>query len=121
MTAVVARSAAGGNLSGAARIRVWDPMDTPRTFHHASWSLLRPLAGALLLLALVAGGVHHHAPGDDSRACGICVLSHASATPVPVIALAGPAPRLERVVASVPGASHAPRSARASSRAPPSA
>ncbi len=121
MTAAVAPPAADGNLSGAARIRVCDPMATPRTFHPAPWSLLRPLAGALLLLALVAGGVHHHAPGSDSRGCGICVLSHASATPPSVIALARPAPRRERVAAVVPGVHRAPRAARATSRAPPSA
>jgi hypothetical protein len=78
------------------------------------------LPGLLLLFALVAGGVHHHASEGSSHACAICTLSHAPATAT--VAKIEPAPTLhvERVV---PSSAHAPRFAgpvSPSSRAPPS-
>jgi hypothetical protein len=78
------------------------------------------LPGLLLLLALVAGGVHHHAREDGSHACAICTLSHAPATAT--VAQIEPAPTLhvERVA---PFSAVAPRTAgplSPSSRAPPS-
>ena len=78
------------------------------------------LPGLLLLLALVAGGVHHHAREDASHACAICTLSHAPATAT--VAQVEPAPTLyvERVA---PATADAPRTAGPvcpSSRAPPS-
>jgi hypothetical protein len=78
------------------------------------------LPGLLLLLALVAGGVHHHAREDGSHACAICTLSHAPATAT--VAAIEPAPTLtvERVA---PTSADVPRSTgpvSPSSRAPPS-
>ena len=32
--------------------------------------------GVVLVLALVAGGVHHHSDFGGSHPCGICSLSH---------------------------------------------
>jgi hypothetical protein len=74
----------------------------------------------LLLLALVAGGVHHHAREDGSHACAICTLSHAPATTT--IAAIEPAPTLhsERVALHSAAAPCFTGPASPSSRAPPS-
>jgi hypothetical protein len=78
------------------------------------------LPAALLLLALVAGALHHHVCEDGSRHCVICSLSH-----VPVVttaAAAGSAPTvpLERVVVVGRAAPVAACPASPSSRSPPS-
>ena len=85
--------------------------------------LLRGLAllpAALLLLALVAGALHHHAREDGSHACVICSLSHAPATTTAVTAGSAPVVPSERIVVAPLPAPVAPRPASASSRSPPS-
>ena len=78
------------------------------------------LPGLLLLLALVAGGVHHHAREDGAHACAICTLSQAPATAT--VAQAEPAPTLhvERVTPFSTEAARPSGPASPSSRAPPS-
>ena len=78
------------------------------------------LPGFLLLLGLVAGGLHSHVREGGAHACAICTLSHAPA----IAAVAGiepvGAPHVTRVV---PLPAEAPRSTgptSPSSRAPPS-
>jgi hypothetical protein len=55
------------------------------------------LPGALLLLALVVGGVHHHASQTGSHSCTICSLSHVPATGSVVVAASVPVLLGERV------------------------
>lgn len=54
-------------------------------------------AGLLLVLAIVAGGVHHHS-GDNSHPCGICSLSQAPATAVAAVAEPAPSVHTERIL-----------------------
>jgi len=92
------------------------PRKTPRL-------LLRGLAllsGAVLLLGLVAGVLHHHLREDGSHSCAVCSLSHAPATTTAVIVGSAPAVHHERVVVAPLGAPVASRPSSASSRAPPS-
>jgi len=92
------------------------PRKTPRL-------LLRGLAllsGALLMLGLVAGVLHHHAREDGSHSCAICSLSHAPATTTAIIVGSAPAVHCERVVVIPLVAPVASRPSSASSRSPPS-
>jgi hypothetical protein len=85
--------------------------------------LLRGLAllsGALLLLGLVAGVLHHHASEHGSHSCALCSLSHAPATTTAAIVGSAPAVRFERVVVAPLGAQVASCPSSASSRSPPS-
>jgi len=85
--------------------------------------LLRGLAllpGAVLLLALVVGVLHHHVREDGSHSCAICSLSHAPATPTAVAVGGTPAVHFERVVVTPLAAPVASRPSFASSRSPPS-
>jgi len=84
--------------------------------------LLRGLAilpGAVMLLALVAGVLHHHVREDGSHSCAICSLSHAPATPTAVAVGSAPAVHFERVVVAPPAAPVASRPSSTSSRSPP--
>jgi hypothetical protein len=95
-------------------------MDTLRLPTSRLTHRLLLLPGLLLLLGLVAGGVHHHAREDGSHACAICTLSHAPAT----TAVAGiePAdiPTSTRVIAPPAAAPCCAGPVSPSSRAPPS-
>ena len=85
--------------------------------------LLRGLAlmsAAVLLLGLVAGGLHHHVREDGSHACAICSLSHAPATTTAIVVGSAPAVHCERVVVAPLAAPVASRPSSASSRSPPS-
>ena len=78
------------------------------------------LPGLLLLLGLVAGGVHGHVRESGSHTCAICALSHTTATAN--VARIEPAPTLhvERVATASVEAPRSTRIASPSSRAPPS-
>jgi hypothetical protein len=95
-------------------------MDTLRLPTSRLTRRLALLPALLLLLGLVAGGVHHHAREDGSHACAICTLSHAPAT----AAVAAIEPETTTLSARVTlPAAVAPRAAgpvSPSSRAPPS-
>jgi hypothetical protein len=95
-------------------------METPRPRLESLARRMLLLPGLLLLLGLVAGGVHHHAREDGSHACVICTLSHAPATAT--VARAEPAPtlRFERVAPSTVETLRSTGPASPSSRAPPS-
>lgn len=83
------------------------------------WFALLP--SVVLLLALVVGGVHHHASDTSSHSCAICSLAHAPATGIVVVAASVPTVHGERLVV---GPVSTPRTAclvSPSSRAPPSA
>ena len=85
--------------------------------------LLRGLAllpGALLLVVLVAGVLHHHVCEDGSHSCTICSLSHAPATITAVAVSGAPVIYSERVVVAPLGGPVASCPSSASSRAPPS-
>jgi hypothetical protein len=83
------------------------------------WLLLVP--GAVFLLALVAGAVHHHVNGGGARDCAICSLGHAPVTPAAAVAAEAPALRSEHVVVEPQERPRPARIAAAPSRAPPSA
>lgn len=78
------------------------------------------ITGLVLVLAIVAGGLHRH-DGDGAHPCGICSLSQAPATVVAAVADLAPA----RITESVPLAPElAPRSlapCAPSTRGPPTA
>jgi hypothetical protein len=78
------------------------------------------LPGAVLLLGLVAGVLHHHASEDGSHSCAVCSLSHAPATTTAVIVGSAPVVHYERVVVAPLAAPVASRPSSASSRSPPS-
>jgi len=75
-------------------------------------------AGLLLVLAIVAGGVHHHT-GDNAHPCGICSLSHAPATPVAAVAERAPEILVERVVVAPESTPRDTDHREPSSRGPP--
>jgi hypothetical protein len=95
-------------------------METPRPSPTSLARRLLLLPGLLLLLGLVAGGLHHHAREDGAHACAICTLSHAPATAT--VAQAEPAPTLnrDRVAPSTVDVLRSTGPASPSSRAPPS-
>ena len=78
------------------------------------------LPGAVLLLALVVGVLHHHAREDGSHSCAICSLSRAPARTTAVAVGSAPAVHFERVVVAPLAAPVASRPSSASSRSPPS-
>lgn len=95
-------------------------MTTARDRLHPLLRALAVLPGAVLLLALVVGVLHHHAREDGSHSCAICSLSHALAVTTAAAPHGAPTVHHERVaiapVAS-PVAAHLPSP---SSRSPPS-
>jgi hypothetical protein len=95
-------------------------MDALRLSSSSRACRLALLPGFLLLLALVAGGVHHHAREDGSHACAICTLSHTPATTT--VAQVEPAPTLhvERVAPTLADSPRSTGPVSTSSRAPPS-
>ena len=78
------------------------------------------LSGAVLLLGLVAGVLHHHVREDGSHSCAICSLSHAPATTTAIVVGNAPAVHCERVAVAPLAAPAASRPSSASSRSPPS-
>ncbi len=96
------------------------PKNVPRFFSiRRSAAGLAPLAGLVLLLALVSGGLHHHADGALSHACAVCTASHAPAVTTVTQALGAPLVHGARVVLA-PATHPRPIAVAASdSRAPP--
>ena len=95
-------------------------MDVHRLSPSSRIRRLALLPGLLLLLALVASGVHHHAREDSSHPCAICTLSHAPATAT--VAEIEPAPTLhvERVAQASADVPRSTGPVSPTSRAPPS-
>ena len=78
------------------------------------------LPGLLLLLGLVAGGVHHHAREAGAHACAICTLSHAPAATAVAQIEPTPSRHAERLTLPAADVPRAAGPASPSSRAPPS-
>ena len=83
---------------------------------------LEAAAGLVLVLGILAGALHRHAPDESPQhPCVICSLHHAPATPTMVATPEPPAPTFERVAPIKPAAPRAVATESAPTRAPPTA
>jgi hypothetical protein len=79
-------------------------------------------AGLVVVLGMLAGAFHHHAPDETTQhPCVVCSLHHTPATPVAVVEPQAPAPSFERIAVVVASAPRTVVVACAPARAPPAA